>query len=44
MEKNNVPKEIIAIAKALKDSGHDAYLVGGCVRDLILKKNRQTGT
>jgi len=31
-------KEVSAILNALKEAGFDAYLVGGCVRDLFLKK------
>jgi len=26
----------ISIVRTLRDSGHQAYLVGGCVRDLVL--------
>jgi len=33
-----VPKEIISIGKTLQTAGFEAYLVGGCVRDLLLKK------
>src|SRR3990167_4818374 len=33
-----IPKEITAIAKALEKAGLEAYLIGGCVRDLLLKK------
>lgn len=38
MTKKNfeIPKEIIEIAKKLQNAGFDAYLVGGCVRDLFL--------
>jgi len=31
-------KEVLAILNTLKKAGFDAYLVGGCVRDLFLKK------
>lgn len=31
-----VPKEIKNIASSLRENGYDAYLVGGCVRDLVL--------
>ncbi len=31
-----VPEEIQAIHKALSDAGYEAYLVGGCVRDMLL--------
>lgn len=35
---SKVPKIVITTAKVLEDAGYDAYLVGGCVRDLILNK------
>src|SRR3984957_17696470 len=28
----------ISIVRKLRDHGHQAYLVGGCVRDLLLKR------
>jgi len=28
----------ISVVRTLRDSGHQAYLVGGCVRDLLLKR------
>ncbi len=31
-----IPPEIVAVAKALQDSGHAAVLVGGAVRDVLL--------
>jgi poly(A) polymerase/tRNA nucleotidyltransferase (CCA-adding enzyme) len=31
-----VPPEILAVSKKLRDAGFEAYLVGGCVRDLII--------
>ncbi len=34
-----VPKEVRAIAKALTGAGFEAYAVGGCVRDLLLKRD-----
>ena len=34
----SIPKEIIAVAKTLEKSGFEAYLIGGCVRDLLLDK------
>ncbi|MEK7506236.1 MAG: HD domain-containing protein [Patescibacteria group bacterium] len=33
-----IPKEAKTIAKELEKNGHQAYLVGGCVRDLFLKR------
>lgn len=33
-----IPKEIKEIAKKLEKAGYQAYLVGGCVRDLVLKR------
>lgn len=34
--KFNIPKEVSYATKALKDAGFEAYLVGGCVRDLFM--------
>lgn len=34
----NIPKEILAIAEMLKKADFEAYLVGGCVRDILLGK------
>lgn len=34
-----IPKEVFKIAEKLKESGFEAYLVGGCVRDILLGKN-----
>ncbi len=33
-----IPKEVLTIIAGLECHGHEAYLVGGCVRDLILGK------
>ncbi|XP_062216875.1 uncharacterized protein LOC133916982 [Phragmites australis] len=33
-----IPKDAWAVLKKLKRKGFDAYLVGGCVRDLLLKR------
>ncbi len=33
-----IPKEILAIIAKLKENNFEAYLVGGCVRDLLLNK------
>jgi len=35
---SEIPLEVRAIAKTLIANGYDAYLVGGCVRDLLLQK------
>ncbi|MEK7138113.1 MAG: HD domain-containing protein [Patescibacteria group bacterium] len=34
--KLNVPDEVKSIAETLEKAGHQAYLVGGCVRDMLL--------
>jgi tRNA nucleotidyltransferase (CCA-adding enzyme) len=39
MEIMRIPKEIESILEKLKENNFEAYLVGGCVRDLIMKKN-----
>jgi len=35
-EKITIPKEVLEIIKKLKEKGFYAYIVGGCVRDLLL--------
>lgn len=35
----NIPEEIIQIHNKVKSTGFEIYFVGGCVRDLILKKS-----
>ena len=34
-----IPSDVMAILRTLRAEGHRAYLVGGCVRDLILAKS-----
>ena len=34
----DLPKEVVTISDTLKKAGFEAYLIGGCVRDLILKR------
>lgn len=34
----NIPTEVSRITKIINDSGFEAYLIGGCVRDLFLGK------
>ncbi len=34
----SIPPEVTRVTTVLKDAGFEAYLVGGCVRDLILSK------
>ncbi len=36
--KPSIPKEILDVAKKLEKAGFEAYLVGGCVRDLLLNR------
>jgi len=36
---SKIPKEIIEIYSKIKDSGFSVFFVGGCVRNLILKKD-----
>jgi len=31
-----IPQEVISVAEQLSQAGFSAYLVGGCVRDLLL--------
>ncbi len=34
----DIPKEVLQVADTLESAGFEAYLVGGCVRDLLLGK------
>ncbi len=36
--KFNIPKEILGVAQTLQKAGFEAYLVGGCTRDLFMEK------
>ncbi len=38
---SQIPEEVIDIAKKLEAAGFEAYLVGGCVRDLLLGAARE---
>ena len=38
MEKIKIPKPVLSVVQKLQNSGFDAYVVGGCVRDLLLGK------
>ncbi|MBP9710939.1 MAG: CCA tRNA nucleotidyltransferase [Candidatus Pacebacteria bacterium] len=35
---SQIPKEVLAITEKLEAAGYEAWVVGGCVRDLILKR------
>ena len=36
---NKIPKPVIEILQELEENNFDGFLVGGCVRDLLLGKN-----
>lgn len=36
--KSGIPKEVARVSDALEKAGFEAYLVGGCVRDLLIGK------
>jgi putative nucleotidyltransferase with HDIG domain len=38
IDKFKIPEEVSHVTKALKDAGFQAYLVGGCVRDLFMSR------
>ena len=38
LPKYEIPDEVSHVAKTLGDKGFEAYLVGGCVRDLLINK------
>ena len=31
----NIPKEVLFVTEALEKAGFEAYIVGGCVRDIL---------
>ena len=33
-----IPEEILGVIKSMKEGGYEAYLVGGCIRDLLRGK------
>jgi tRNA nucleotidyltransferase (CCA-adding enzyme) len=37
LKNKKIPQGARSVIKALKENGHQAYLVGGCIRDLLLK-------
>ena len=39
-----IPKEVLKITKALEDAGFEAFLVGGCVRDLLITEELRRAT
>lgn len=39
IEKENIPNFVSHVTKMLQNSGFEAYLVGGCVRDMLMNKN-----
>jgi tRNA nucleotidyltransferase (CCA-adding enzyme) len=38
IEKFKIPEEVSHVTKTLKEAGFEAYLVGGCVRDLFMNR------
>lgn len=36
--KMDVPEDVVLVGRTLRGAGFEAYLVGGCVRDLVLKR------
>lgn len=36
--RNDIPTEVLSVADSLEEAGYEAYLVGGCVRDILLGK------
>lgn len=37
-DKFNIPKEVSQVTEALENAGFQAFIVGGCVRDLLINK------
>jgi len=38
IKKLDLPEEVINVVKTLKNKGFEAYLIGGCVRDILLER------
>ncbi len=38
IENLEIPSEVLSVINILNDKGFDAYLIGGCVRDILLKR------
>lgn len=38
IERSDIPKEVKKTAETLESAGYEAYVVGGCVRDLLIGK------
>lgn len=38
IKKLNIPAEVVSVVKTLKGAGFEAYLIGGCVRDILLER------
>jgi tRNA nucleotidyltransferase/poly(A) polymerase len=38
MNNKSIPKEVVEITKKLENAGFEAFLVGGCVRDMIIDR------
>src|SRR5690348_900665 len=38
ISRSDIPKEVLAVAETLENAGFEAYLVGGCVRDVLIEK------
>jgi tRNA nucleotidyltransferase/poly(A) polymerase len=38
IDPGSIPEEVSHVTKTLEKAGFEAYLVGGCVRDLLLDK------
>lgn len=36
--REDIPKEVLEVSDKLEEAGYEAYLVGGCVRDLLLER------
>lgn len=36
--KFDIPDEVLSVAQTLEEAGYEGYLVGGCVRDMLLEK------
>ncbi len=44
IERSGIDPDALRIVERLRENGHEAYIVGGAVRDLLLDASRKTST
>ncbi|HEX7597307.1 MAG TPA: hypothetical protein VF518_03770, partial [Polyangia bacterium] len=36
IDSSQIPEDVLSVCRRLRENGYEAYLVGGCVRDLLV--------